>query len=243
MSDKVPTPLFSIITVVRNGVNTIENCIQSVANQSLRDFEYIVIDGLSDDGTTELISKHLNSINSYVCEKDLGIYDAMNKAIMMCRGKFIGIINSDDAYFEDTLLNVRQSILNYPDSQIIYGGIQFITQEGGTLFVGHEDLNNVMIPHPSCFVNSDAYRQFGMFNPGFKIAADYDFMLRAFNEGAIFHNTGLVLAKYRPGGASAKNRFKSIQEMITIQSNHLNWSRFYRTYRLIRYLLGTYLIR
>jgi glycosyltransferase involved in cell wall biosynthesis len=242
VSDIAPTPLFSIITVVRNAVGTIENCIQSVTNQSFADFEYIVIDGLSDDGTSELISKHLNSIHTYVREKDLGIYDAMNKAITMCRGKYIGIINADDAYFENTLMNVERSIVEYPESQIIYGGVQIISQEGGTLYVEHGNLDQAMIPHPSCFVMSDAYRHFGMFNSELKIAADYDFMLRAYKAGAVFHNTGLILAKYRSGGASAKNRFKSIQEMISIQANHLGWSKFYRNYRFLRYLAATYLI-
>jgi len=241
MTEAAPAPLFSIITVVRNAVGTIENCIQSVVGQSLRDFEYIVIDGLSDDGTSDLISKHIASIDSYVREKDAGIYDAMNKAIATCRGRYVGIINADDAYFEDTLKNVQKVITEFPDSQIIYGGVQILAEGGGSLLVDHSNLDRAMIAHPSCFVSAEAYRLFGAFNTDFKIAADYDFMLRARDAGAVFQNSGHLLAKYRPGGASAKYRLQSIKEMIAIQGHHLGWSPFYRRYRLTRYLGATFL--
>jgi len=242
MLNQAPAPLFSIITVVRNAVGTIENCIESVKNQSFSDFEYIVIDGLSNDGTSEIISAHQSAIDIYMREKDAGIYDAMNKAIAMCRGRYIGIINADDAYFEDTLKGVQKLITEFPNSQIIYGGVEILGKDGGTLLVDHSNLDQAMIAHPSCFVSAEAYRRFGTFNADFKIAADYDFMLRARNAGAVFHNSGLLLAKYRSGGASAKNRFRSIQEMNSIQANHLGWSKFYRNYRFLRYLAATYLI-
>ena len=241
MPKPASAPLFSIITVVRNAVDTVENCIDSVKNQSCADFEYIVIDGLSDDGTSEVISAHQSSIDIYVREKDAGIYDAMNKAIAMCRGRYIGIINADDAYFEDTLKNVQKVITEFPNSQIIYGGVEILGKEGGSLLVDHSNLDQAMIAHPSCFVSAEAYRLFGAFNTDFKIAADYDFMLRARNAGATFHNTGLLLAKYRPGGASADFRIQSIKEMIAIQAHHLGWSPFYRRYRLARYLAATFL--
>jgi len=241
MIEIVPAPFFSIITVVRNAASTIEGCIQSVEDQSFADFEYIVIDGLSDDGTSELISKHAASIDTYVREKDAGLYDAMNKALAMCRGRYIGIINADDAYFQDTLLNVHKVLQEHPRSQIVYGGVKILSAEGGSLFVDHANLDRAMIAHPSCFVSADMYRQLGNFDTSFKIAADYDFMLRALKAGAVFHNSGLLLAKYRPGGTSAKNRFRSIQEMISIQANYLGWSKFYRNYRLFRYTAVTYL--
>ena len=241
MFEVAPIPLFSIITVVRNAINTIEDCIQSVEGQIFTDFEYIVIDGLSDDGTSELISKHIASIDTYVREKDAGIYDAMNKAITMCRGRFIGIINADDTYFEDTLFNVQSALRNNPECQIVYGGAQILSEKGGSLFVDHTELDRAMIAHPSCFVSAETYRNLGNFNSSFKIAADYDFMLRAYKDGVIFHNTGLLLAKYRPGGASAKFRLQSIKEMITIQGRYLGWSPLYRGYRHARYLGATFL--
>ena len=241
MLNQAPAPLFSIVTVVRNAVGTIENCIESVKSQSFSDFEYIVIDGLSDDGTSEIISAHQSAIDTYVREKDAGIYDAMNKAIAMCRGRYIGIINADDAYFEDTLRNVQKVITEFPNAQIVYGGVQILADGGGSLLVDHSNLDRTMIAHPSCFVSAEAYRRFGTFNADFTIAADYDFMLRARNAGAVFQNSGLLLAKYRPGGASAKFRFNSIKEMIAIQGHHLGWGPIYRRYRLARYLAATYL--
>lgn len=239
MSDAL-APYFSVITVVRNAVGTIGDCINSVEIQSFKDYEYIVIDGLSDDGTSEVISNHMSAIDTYVREKDTGIYDAMNKAISLCRGKYIGIINADDAYFEDTLKNVQKVITEFPDSQIVYGGVQILSGEGGSLLVDHSKLDQVMIAHPSCFVSAEVYKRFGIFDAKLKIAADYDFMLRARNQGVIFQNSGLLLAKYRPGGASAKLRLTSIREMISIQAHHLGWNRAYRSYRLARYVGATF---
>lgn len=243
MNQVVQAPFFSIITVVRNARDTIQDCIQSVEEQNFSDFEYIVIDGLSDDGTSELISKRMASIDTYVREKDDGIYDAMNKAIAMSRGRYIGIINADDAYFKDTLLNVQKVLLEHPESQIVYGGVQILSEKGGSLFVDHTNLERVMIAHPSCFVSVDTYRQLGSFDSSFKIAADYDFMLRARKAGVTFHNSGLLLAKYRPGGASAKFRLQSIKEMITIQGRYLGWSPLYQGYRHVKYLGATFLKR
>ena len=241
MSQEASRPFFSVITVVRNAVSTIEDCIKSVETQSFRDFEYIVVDSLSDDGTSELISKHLDSIDKYVREKDSGIYDAMNKAIAMCEGEYIGIINADDAYFEDSLKRIRAAVSKNPEAEILYGGVEFLSPGTGSLLVDHTNLARTMIAHPSCFVSAHIYRELGTFNSSFKIAADYDFMLRAFIAGAVFHNTGENLAKYRPGGASARHRLKSIRETISIQAHHLKWSNSYRKYRLIRFLLATYI--
>lgn len=240
MSQEPSKPFFSVITVVRNAINTIEDCIKSVESQNYRDFEYIVIDSLSDDGTSEVISKHLYSIDKYVRERDSGIYEAMNKAIAMCEGEYIGIINADDEYFEDTLMRIRAAYSKNPEAEIIYGGVEFLSPGTGSLHVDHSSLARTMIAHPSCFVSTHTYRELGTFNSSFKIAADYDFMLRAFIAGAVFHNIGENLAKYRPGGASARHRFKSIQETITIQAHHLRWSNSYRRYRLFRFLLAAY---
>jgi glycosyltransferase involved in cell wall biosynthesis len=234
-------PYFSVVTVVRNAVDTIEDCIISVEKQRFKDYEYIIIDGLSDDGTSAVISTHKEAVDTYVREKDSGIYDAMNKAIALCRGKYIGIINADDAYFDDTLANVHKVITEFPDSQIVYGGVQFLSEKKRSLLVDHSKLDQVMIAHPSCFVSAEVYRRFGAFDSKLKIAADYDFMLRVRNQGVIFQNTGLLLAKYRPGGASAKLRFTSIKEMISIQAHHLDWNGVYRLYRLARFVGATFL--
>ena len=234
-------PEFSIITVVRNSVDTIENCVKSVKSQTHKDYEYIVIDGLSDDGTSEIILKHLDSINVYLREKDAGIYDAMNKALTLCSGKYIGIINADDSYLPDTLSNVHRVFTDFPNAQVVYGGVHIVSEKGGLLFIDHLNLDNYMIAHPSCFVSAEVYRNFGKFNSNFKIAADYDFMLRIRNAGVTFKNSGLVLANYRPGGASAKYRFVSIKEMINIQAYHLGWSNLYRKYKFFRHIFATYL--
>ena len=105
------TPLFSIITVCYNSVHTIENTIKSVVFQKFKDFEYIIVDGNSTDGTNEIIMKYKKSIDVYISENDNGIYFAMNKAIKVSKGKYINFLNSGDVFnSKDTLSIISNSI-------------------------------------------------------------------------------------------------------------------------------------
>ncbi len=102
----------SIITVVYNGKNTIEDCIKSVAGQTYPDIEHIIIDGGSTDGTLDVIKKYNNKINGWISEPDKGIYDAMNKGMKHATGDVIGILNSDDIYADEFIMeNVVNTIL------------------------------------------------------------------------------------------------------------------------------------
>ena len=95
----------TIITVVRNNKDMISDAIESVRSQTYKDTEYIVVDGASTDGTTEIVNSHLNKIDKFVSAHDNGLYDAMNKGIQMATGDIIGFLNSDDFYANDTVLS------------------------------------------------------------------------------------------------------------------------------------------
>ena len=101
-------PKISIITVVKNSKETIEKNIQSLKNQSYKNYEHIVIDGGSEDGTVDIIKNFKNNIQYFISEKDKGIYDAMNKGIDQATGDIIGILNADDYYYPDALLIVKK---------------------------------------------------------------------------------------------------------------------------------------
>ena len=106
-------PFFSVVTVVWNNFSTIERTISSVLSQSFRNFEYIIIDGKSDDGTVEIIKKYTSDSRvKFISEKDNGIYDAMNKGIKLSSGNFIHLLNSDDYYSSNDILGVYHKFIN-----------------------------------------------------------------------------------------------------------------------------------
>ena len=116
----------SIITVVLNNVQHIENCINSVLNQTYGNIEYIIIDGGSTDGTIDLIKKYEKQISRWVSEPDRGIYDAMNKGIMKSSGDIIGILNSDDMYADEKVIEkvVDCFLDTYTDT--CYGDLAYV---------------------------------------------------------------------------------------------------------------------
>ena len=113
---------FSIITVVLNAEKDLIETINSLRNQKFKDFEYIVIDGGSTDGTLEVIKNNLDIITKWKSEKDLGIYDAMNKGIKLCEGTYIGMLNSGDKY-SDNGLEIIHNYLRNKNLDFIFGSV------------------------------------------------------------------------------------------------------------------------
>ena len=120
---KIKKPTFSIITVVLNNQKFLETTIKSVLNQSFKNYEYIIIDGGSNDRTMDIIKKYENKIDYWVSEKDKGLYDAFNKGMMLASGEFIGIINSDDVYTKNSLKIISNYISKYKNIDFIFGSV------------------------------------------------------------------------------------------------------------------------
>jgi glycosyltransferase involved in cell wall biosynthesis len=109
----VLNPKISLITVTRNAETTIQRCIESVLSQDYANVEYIVIDGLSTDGTVKIINQYINQTSHFVSEHDNGIYDAMNKGIKIATGDIVGILNADDCFADKTVLTeVAKAFIN-----------------------------------------------------------------------------------------------------------------------------------
>ncbi len=197
----------SIITPCLNSVATIRQTIESVLYQTYKDIEYIIIDGGSTDGTLRIIQEYLPRFQGrlkYVSGPDHGIYDAMNKGIRMSHGDVIGIINSDDFYEEDAvdLIVAHMSSGKY---QVIYGYCRIFRNghSNGILRRHHRNLSQAMISHPTCFVTRNAYKEFGLFLTSFKIASDYELMLRLQASNRVeFIQVKEVIANFRTGGIS-----------------------------------------
>jgi len=234
------SPFFSIITVTRNAQATIENCINSIINQDFQDFEYIVIDGLSSDLTPEILSKYSSQIDELLSESDNGLYFAMNKGLNLARGKVIGIISSDDILLPEALSKIAQVFGDNPRAEVVYGAAELSTSGNSPVIFSHQELNTRMILHPSTFVASSLYRSIGNFNTKYRIAADYDLMLRFYKAGVIFQAFEGSLTRIAPGGASSKFRFKSILETYQIQKEYVSKPFLSHELKLLRVIFVTY---
>ena len=205
----------SIITVVYNNKDTIKDAIESVLNQTYKNIEYIIVDGGSTDGTVNIIKNYEDKIDKFISEKDNGIYDAMNKGIKLASGDIVGILNSDDFYASNNIIEkvVNEFIEKKVDS--VYGDLVYVDAKNTDKIVRYwrskpfkEGLfkKGWHPPHPTFFVRKEIYNKCGLFNLNFKIAADYELMLRFLEKCKISSSyIPQVLVKMRIGGESNKN--------------------------------------
>lgn len=175
----------TVITVCFNSSNKIESAIQSVLRQSYYDIEYIVVDGGSDDGTLNILELFEDSIAVMVSEPDKGIYDAMNKGVELASGDLVTFLNADDVFAHSSVVsNAVRAFEDDRELDVVYGDVQFFDQDK---LVRHYSSKRFkpwklrfgwMPPHPGSFARSELYEEFGQFNLGYKISADYDMFVR-----------------------------------------------------------------
>lgn len=203
-SSEINLPLVTIITVVFNGEKHLEQTILSVINQKYTNIEYIIIDGESTDRTIEIISKYDDRIDYWISEHDEGIYDAMNKGIALANGELVGILNSDDWYEDYSVSGVVDNYIAFPENNIFLGMHRLWENSEVMGIIGHTGsfLKYGMVSHPTCFVKNETYKKYGVFDTKFRIAADYDLMLRFKSAGLSFFFIEKVLANFRNSGLS-----------------------------------------
>ena len=171
----------TIITVCVNAEKTIKDTIESVLKQSYKDFEYIIVDGKSSDDTLKIISKYQDKRIKLISEKDKGLYDAMNKGIKLATGDIIGAINSDDILASE---NIFQTVIDNFDenTDVIYANIKYYNEDFSKVkrdFISGTKENEYFCPaHPSMYVRKEIYQRIGTYNTSYKIASDFDFMVR-----------------------------------------------------------------
>lgn len=210
----IDRPKISVITAVYNSVGTIADCIASVQSQSYIP-EYIIVDGGSTDGTVDVIKKHESMITKWVSEKDFGIYDALNKGLRMATGDLIGFLHADDLYMCDTTLQtVADCFMGYRVDSC-YGDLLYVDRCDSGKVIRHWKSREFatcllsqgwMPPHPTFFARREIYERFGMFDSSFKIAADYELMMRFLGKhGITTCYIPEVLVKMRVGGASNRS--------------------------------------
>jgi len=225
----------SIISVCYNSSKTILDTIKSVNSQSYPNIEHVFIDGLSSDNTLEIIRSNSKKKNIIISEKDSGLYDAINKGILNATGDVIGILHSDDILYSSKIVSDLIAKIYNENLDGVYGDLQYVDKKNTNkiirLWKSCEFNPNLlgkgwMPAHPTLILKKEVYIKHGVFNKSFKIAADYDFMLRILkNSDLKFGYLSKVVTKMRVGGASnrsIKNIIKkSKEDYRAIRSNNI----------------------
>ncbi len=210
----------SIITVCYNSAETIEGAVKSVLEQSYPDIEYIVVDGASTDGTLEILGKYKNKIAKIVSEKDGGIYDAMNKGIALAIGDIVGILNSDDFYYDNDVIKIVVENMEKNNADACWGDLVYVKKDDINKVVrfwksSEYKLGKFMCgwhpPHPTFFVRRGIYQKYGLFRLDLSVYSDYELMLRFLEKYKIkgFYIPKIFI-KMREGGASNWRSFKKV---------------------------------
>lgn len=210
----------SVITPCLNSERTIRDTIESVLGQTYKNIEYIIVDGGSFDRTVEMIEEYRQKSDGrlrYISEKDHGIYEAMNKGISRVSGDIIGIINSDDWYEPDAIERVVRCF-QQTNAEVVYGEIWLIDQNEEREY---HTWHSVFPPHPSTFIRREIYQRYGMFDTGYRIAADRELLLRFMMAGVRFKHIDAVLANFRKTGISNTRSLECARETYDIDLKYL----------------------
>jgi glycosyltransferase involved in cell wall biosynthesis len=209
----------SIITVSLNRVRTITDAINSVLAQTYPEVEYIIIDGSSTDGTTEIIDSFGKSISKFVSEPDCGIYDAINKGIRIASGNIVGILNSDDFFTDNHIIERVVEVFNNNDIDAVFGDVQFVDRVNTAKVVRYYSSKKFNISkfkfgfmpaHPSFFIKRELFEKFGYYKTDYKIGADFELLIRFLYINHIkYKYLEMPFVNMRTGGVSNKTIFSN----------------------------------
>lgn len=226
------TPLITIIIAVFNGTKTLQQCIDSVANQTYPNKELIIIDGGSTDGTIDLLKKNNHHITYWISEPDRGIYNAWNKALAQAKGEWICFLGADDFFLNTRVLEqmaVHLAIIP-ANIRVAYSQVMLLNNDGETLYpIGEpwgkikERFKQLMcIPHQGVMHRRSMFEQNGKFDESFRIAGDYELLMRELKTGDAVFIPDLITTGMRQGGISSdpENTLVTMREIRRAQKMH-----------------------
>ena len=227
--------MISVITAVRNGAPYFEETVKSVIHQSYQNFEYIVIDGGSTDDTLSIIKKNDTGITNWISEPDMGISDAFNKGISLATGDYLLFLNSDDALAQnDVIEKVSSAIIANHFPTFLYGDCDILDRQTSEVLYRHIGTNfppsilkGAILPHPSLFTSRKYFDQYGVFDLNFKIAMDFEWMIRGGLYEKIVH-IPLLVSMVRNGGLSGRLGQQKVADeiILALKKNGLITSYF-----------------
>ena len=250
---KNPRPLISVITVCYNAKDYIEQCMQSVIKQDYGNYEYVIIDGGSTDGTKETLEKYKENLSYWHSKSDRGLAHAFNEGVLHSKGIWLIFLNSDDYFLEEgTLKTISDELLNNDSADVIFGQVNIVSREKTPHYIGgpyggefnwNDFLYRDTIPHQAAFTNRRLFEQDGLFDENFNIALDYEHYLR---KGPALRATYVsqTISCMRDGGLSQESIGLSIREqhLARITNEVMPSFRAYRIYVwvLFRAFAGRY---
>lgn len=225
----------SIVTAVRNRADSIAAAMESVRAQNWAGIEHVVVDGASTDGTLEILARYRDGIDRLISEPDAGVYDALNKGIRLATGDVIGFLHSDDEYASPDAVAAVARAFEDPNVGAVYGDLVYVSKRDPRQVVRYWKAGPYsrcklalgwMPPHPTFYARRELYERMGGFDTRFKIAADYDHMLRMLWQGRVRPAyVQDVLVRMRTGGMSNRSVFtmlqKSCEDFAALRQNQL----------------------
>ena len=211
--------MVTVVTVVYNNVKHVRDAILSVISQEYPHIQHVVIDGGSTDNTVEIIQEYSSQISVFLSEPDKGMYDALNKGIARSCGDIVGFLHSDDLFRDPNVLENIVTAFNDPEVDVAYGDLNYVSASDPNRVIRRWRSGSFsprklawgwMPPHPTLFLRRSLYEQIGGFNTRYRIAADYDHILRVFSRQNLKSEyIPQVLVKMRVGGLSNRS-FRNI---------------------------------
>ena len=224
---EAPRPRFSVITVCRNSAKVLPAAMASLAGQSFRNYEWIVVDGASTDGTRQIAESFTAAHMQIISEPDAGIYDAMNKGIRMASGEYLFFLNSDDRLFDSNVLdNVNDDLVKRSSPDFLFGKVVNVRADGNWLRdYSHVHRRNVVeegICHQAIFAHWQLFRTVGAFNTLFRLNADYDWIIRVYRAKARCVSVDRCVAYFMDGGAHAVDKVGLAREREAVRVQYVS---------------------
>jgi len=244
-----PKVKISIITVSYNSEETIADTLESVKNQTYPNIEHIIVDGLSKDKTLSIV-KSFPHVQKIICEKDNGIYDAMNKGIQCATGDYVGVLNSDDFYSSKNIIEFLVKEIQMSGVDSVFGDVCFVAQNNLNKRIRYYSSKHwnpekfalgYMPAHPSFFVRKSLYNKYGLYKLNYKICADYELLIRfLYNNKITYKYIEKEIVTMREGGisnASIKSRILLNKEIVrACRENGISTNLFKLSFKIFRKL-------
>jgi glycosyltransferase involved in cell wall biosynthesis len=241
-------PKLTVITIVYNNVRDIERSMLSVLGQTYSNIEYIIVDGLSNDGTLQVISKYRDRISKLISEKDKGIYDAMNKGLAIANGDYVIFMNSGDEFYDAGTVTAVFASAN--DADIYYGETEMIDDNGQSLgqrrhqapskFNWRGFKYGMSISHQAIYIRRALTEPY---DSRYQLSADIDWIIRAAKKAKTIVNVNRYVAKYLVGGMSKKKHRQSLQERFDIMKRYYGLIPTILNHVVIAFNLGSYWLK
>lgn len=239
----------SIITATFNSSAHIADCVKSVNDQTYYDIEHIIVDGASKDNTLDIVNGIPNRVGRIISEPDKGIYDAMNKGIQAATGDVIGILNSDDFFTSDDVIQTVVDSFKNNDIDALYGDVHFVSPDNLSKSVRYYSSSvfkpslfrfGFMPAHPSFYMKKECYDKYGLYALDYKIASDYDLLIRyLYKEKIKYKYIKKDFVTMRTGGVSTEN----FNSRVTLNKEIVRACRKYGIYTNLFMLSLKYLYK